>query len=84
MAAAAGRLLWALVPRQVSTISRGISASATLRPVSSRRTCFTNVCDLALLKQNSPLAPVPLATLLLSPACSTVRAQLLSMESSKS
>ncbi|XP_048194094.1 thioredoxin-dependent peroxide reductase, mitochondrial [Perognathus longimembris pacificus] len=42
MAAAAGRLLRASVTRHASTISRGISASAALRHVASRRTCLTN------------------------------------------
>ncbi|XP_007935035.1 thioredoxin-dependent peroxide reductase, mitochondrial [Orycteropus afer afer] len=42
MAAATGRLLWASVARQVSTIPRGISASAALRPAASGRKCLTN------------------------------------------
>ncbi|KAM5271990.1 thioredoxin-dependent peroxide reductase, mitochondrial [Ctenodactylus gundi] len=42
MASAAGRLLRASVARHVSIISRGISASAALRPVASGRTHLTN------------------------------------------
>nr|XP_045013683.1 thioredoxin-dependent peroxide reductase, mitochondrial [Jaculus jaculus] len=42
MAAAAGRLLRAAVARHVSTISKGISSSASLMPIASRRTCLTN------------------------------------------
>ncbi|XP_051002834.1 thioredoxin-dependent peroxide reductase, mitochondrial [Acomys russatus] len=43
MAAAAGRLLWSSVVRHAaSAISRGISASAVLRPVASRRPCLTD------------------------------------------
>ncbi|XP_015353804.1 thioredoxin-dependent peroxide reductase, mitochondrial isoform X2 [Marmota marmota marmota] len=43
MAAAVGRLLRASVAGHVSAISRGISATAVLRPVASRRTHLTNV-----------------------------------------
>ncbi|CAK6436054.1 unnamed protein product [Pipistrellus nathusii] len=43
MAVAAGRLLRAAVARHVSAIPWGISASATLRPAASRRTCLPNV-----------------------------------------
>ncbi|XP_004838887.1 thioredoxin-dependent peroxide reductase, mitochondrial [Heterocephalus glaber] len=43
MAAAAGRLLRASVARHVGTISRGISASAALGPLASRRTCLTKI-----------------------------------------
>ncbi|KAM4839478.1 thioredoxin-dependent peroxide reductase, mitochondrial [Urocitellus parryii] len=43
MAAAVGRLLRASVAGHVSAISRSISATAVLRPVSSRRTHLTNV-----------------------------------------
>ncbi|XP_055451713.1 LOW QUALITY PROTEIN: thioredoxin-dependent peroxide reductase, mitochondrial-like [Psammomys obesus] len=44
MAAVVGRLLWSsVVRRHGSAISRGISASAVLRPITSRRTCLTDI-----------------------------------------
>ncbi|KAM6182546.1 thioredoxin-dependent peroxide reductase, mitochondrial [Erethizon dorsatum] len=57
MAAAAGRLLRASVARHMSTVSRGISASAALGHVASRRTCLTKV-----LRSGSPQAKFTFST----------------------
>nr|XP_048279339.1 thioredoxin-dependent peroxide reductase, mitochondrial [Myodes glareolus] len=43
MAAAAGRFLRSSVAQHVGAISRGICASAVLRPVASRRPCLTDI-----------------------------------------